>query len=119
VYELEPDALEQIAGAVVGHRSVSGRFEQLALDFEQRVDAALQRIDALTTDLESRAAALDGRLGKLEAEDQTRYRQYDLEKPKQPVVKFGVRPRERKGNDAPDVNQESAFARKARERRAK
>ncbi len=120
VYELEPEALAQIAGAVVEHRAVSGRFEQLALDFEQRVETALGRIDALTHELEERAVALDGRLGKLEQEEQARYRQYDLEKPKQPVVKFGVRPRERaKASDEPDVQQESPFARKTREKRGK
>jgi hypothetical protein len=120
IYELEPEALEQIAGAVVGHRAISGRFEQLAFDFEQLVEAAVQRIDALTADLAERAAALDGRLGKLEQEEQVRYRQYDLEKPKQPVVKFGVRPRERaKAADEPDVQQESTFARKTREKRVK
>ena len=120
IYELEPEALAVIAGAVVEHRAVSGRFEQLALDFEQRVEAALGRIDALTQELEERAVALDGRLGKLEQEEQARYRQYDLEKPKQPVVKFGVRPRERaRANDEPDVQQESPFARKTREKRGK
>jgi hypothetical protein len=120
IYELEPEALEQLAGAVVGHRAISGRFEQLAFDFEQLVEAAVQRIDALTHELEERAAALDGRLGKLEQEEQVRYRQYDLEKPKQPVVKFGVRPRERaKVADEPDVQQESVFARKTREKRVK
>jgi hypothetical protein len=120
VYELEPEALGQLAGAVVGHRAVSGRFEQLAFDFEQRVEAAVQRIDALTHELEERAAALEGRLGKLEQDEQVRYRQYDLEKPKQPVVKFGVRPRERaKVSDEPDVQQESTFARKTREKRVK
>jgi hypothetical protein len=120
IYELDSEALEQIAGAVVGHRAVSGRFEQLAFDFEQRVEAAVRRIDALTQELEERAAALDGRLGKLEQEEQVRYRQYDLEKPKQPVVKLGVRPRDRaRANDEPDVQQESPFARKTREKRVR
>jgi hypothetical protein len=36
------------------------------------------------------------------------------------VVKFGVRPRERaKVSDEPDVQQESVFARKTREKRVK
>lgn len=130
VYELEPDALEQIADQVAQHRSVTGlvaevgaaahrRHEQLALQFEQRVGEALQRIETLAGDLEQRATALNERLGRLEQDDQSRYREYDAAKPKQPVVKFGVRPRERQVNGVPDVKQESKFASRARERRAK
>jgi hypothetical protein len=119
VYELEPDALEQIADQVAQHRSVTGRYEQLAFQFEQRVGEALQRIETLAGDLEQRATALNERLGKLEQDDLVRYREYDANKPKQPVVKFGVRPRERHVNGVPDVKQESKFAARARERRAK
>jgi hypothetical protein len=119
VYELEPEALEQLADQVAQHRTVSGRFEALNQALETRVSVVLERLEALTADLESRAATLNERLARLEQDDQQRYRQYDLEKPKQPVVKFGVRPRDRKPVDTPDVTQESAFARKARERRAK
>jgi len=72
--------------------------------------------------LEQRATALSERMGRLEQDDQTRYREYDERKPKQPVVKFGVRPRHRaqngeNGEPVVDVQQESGFARKARERR--
>jgi hypothetical protein len=119
VYELEPEALEQIADQVAQHRSVSGRYEQLAFQFEQRVGEALQRIETLAGDLEQRATTLNERLGKLEQDEQSRYREYDANKPKQPVVKFGVRPRERQVNGVPDVKQESKFAARARERRAK
>jgi hypothetical protein len=119
VYELEPDALEQLADQVAQHRTVSGRFEALHQELQTRVSVVLEQLEALTADVESRAATLNERLAKLEQDDQQRYRQYDLEKPKQPVVKFGVRPRDRKPVDTPDVMQESAFARKARERRMK
>jgi hypothetical protein len=119
VYELEPEALEQLADQVAQHRTVSGRFEALSQELQTRVSVVLERLEALTADVESRAATLNERIAKLEQDDQQRYRQYDLEKPKQPVVKFGVRPRDRRPAEMPDVSQESAFARKARERRMK
>jgi hypothetical protein len=119
VYELEPEALVQIADQVAQHRTVQGRYDQLNLLLEQRVGEVLTRLEQLSSDLEQRATTLNERLGKLEQDDQVRYREYDASKPKQPVVKFGVRPRERQVNGVPDVKQESKFAARARERRAK
>ncbi|RIK27457.1 MAG: hypothetical protein DCC55_39405 [Chloroflexi bacterium] len=117
-YELDAEAIEQITGQVVNHRGITDRFEAVSVAFEQRVSEALGRIDALAADLEARAAALGERLAKLEQDDQARYRQYDAEKPKQPAstIKVGVRPAGR-GSAVPDVQNESAFARKAREQR--
>lgn len=117
-YELDAEAIEQITGQVVNHRGITDRFAAVSVAFEQRVSEALGRVDALAADLEARAAALGERLAKLESEEQARYRQYDAEKPKQPAgtIKVGVRPAGR-GNAVPDVQNESAFARKAREQR--
>ena len=119
VYELEPEALEQIADQVAQHRTVQGRYEQVTQLVEQRVNEVLTRLEQLSSDLEQRATQLTERLGRLEQDDQSRYREYDASKPKQPVVKLGVRPRERQANGVPDVKQESKFAARARERRAK
>jgi hypothetical protein len=117
-YELDAEALELLAGQVVSHRGITDRFEAVSVAFEQRVSEALGRVDALAAEVEARAAALGERLAKLESEEQARYRQYDAEKPKQPAstIKVGVRPAGR-GNAVPDVQHESAFARKAREQR--
>ena len=138
VYELEAEAVAQLAEQVAQHRTVQGlmaevgaaaqrRHEQLAFQFEQRVSEALQHIDALTAELAHRASkeateALEQRMAKLEQDEQVRYREYDAAKPKQPVLKLGVRPRHRAAGEGAadvDVQQESQFATKARGRRSK
>jgi hypothetical protein len=119
VYELEPEAMAQIAEAVVAHRAIAERFGHVDQAVEARMNGLLERLEALAGELAQQTTMLSERLAKLEQDEQTRYRQYDAEKPKQPTVKFGVRPRERRPDGMPDVMQESGFARKARERRTK
>ncbi len=111
--------MAQIAEAVVAHRALAERFGDVNLAVDARVNGVLERLEALAGELAQQATTLNERLAKLEQDEQSRYRQYDAEKPKQPTVKFGVRPRERRPEGTPDVTQESGFARKARERRTK
>ncbi|MCX6047397.1 MAG: hypothetical protein NT075_20005 [Chloroflexi bacterium] len=87
---------------------------ELADTFETRVAAATAGLTALDT-------RVGERLALLEKDDQIRYQQYDQAKPPQPVIKLGVRPRVvAAGGVAKGVEvEESAFARKAREKRQK